>query len=439
MPKLPKTHAEIKNLPPPESGQTDYYGSGGDIGLMIRTNPAGSKTWFVRYYVPGGDGGRKRRRYRLGRFPRMGLAEARKGARALLAQVDGDADPSQERTENRAKAKGTTVSDLSIAFFKMRAKQKRKGRKLRNIPDEKGMTANHILPTIGRMPIHAVAGADIDRVLDAVQEKSSAVRANRVLALMRVMFKFAVRKKRWIAANPCDNVERPGDENPRNPTPPSDGEIRELWGLIEKGSTTDDGRPVFVSKPIQLALKLLLVTGQRSSEVSQAPLDEFDLSAGVWIIPGDRTKNGKPHKVPLAPLAVSLVKEAAALAKKDAPGTKWLFPGWPGRKRNLRGHLPIGKTAPNHAFRRVLAKSNLARFCVHDFRGICSTRMAELSVPQDVISAVLNHTIGTVTARHYVRAKYEPQKREALETWANWLKGVLAGSASVVSITGDTN
>ncbi|MCH8202742.1 MAG: tyrosine-type recombinase/integrase [Proteobacteria bacterium] len=438
MPTLPKTHIEIKAIPAPEIDRVEYSGKDDDSGLILRVSPAGTKTWLVRYYVPGVDGGLTRRRYRLGRFPRMKLADARMGARALLAQVDDGADPAQERTESRTQAKGATVNDLSARFFKAREQGKRNGRKFRNIPDERGMAANYIIPTIGKMPIHAVTPADIDKILEAVQKNSSASRANRVLALTRVMFRFAVRKH-WIQTNPCDNVERPGEAIVRWVDPPSDGEIRELWRRLEEGSVNDAGTADLITKPLQLVLKLLLVTGQRSSEVSQAPLSEFDLSAGVWIISGDRTKNGKPHKVPLSPLALSLVKEAAALAEKDAPGTKWLFPGWPGRKGNLRGRLPIGNTAPNHAFRRVMAGSKLNRFRVHDFRSICSTQMAELGVSENVISAILNHTVGTVTARHYLRAKYEAPKREALELWASWLEGVLAGGASVVSITEGTN
>ena len=107
MPDLPKTHTEIRAIQAPERSRVDYGGTGTDSGLMLRVSPAETKTWYVRYYTRAGNGGLKRRRYRLGRFPRMGLAAARKVARALLAQVDGDADPSQERVDNKARAKGT--------------------------------------------------------------------------------------------------------------------------------------------------------------------------------------------------------------------------------------------------------------------------------------------------------------------------------------------
>lgn len=101
------------------------------------------------------------------------------------------------------------------------------------------------------------------------------------------------------------------------------------------------------------------------------------------------------------------------------------------------GQIPIGKTAPNHALKRVLEGSKLKRFCVHDFRKICATQMAELSVPLDVVAAILNHSVNTVTARHYARAAYEPQKREALQLWSDWLQGRISGNAArVVAIQG---
>ncbi len=315
MPDLPKQHVQISAIRTPPTGQMDYFGTGKDAGLILRVSYGGTKTWFVRYYT-NRLGKRVRAKCSIGRFPRVELRDARIAMRDILADVDKGNDPAAERKRERSFQDLATVNDLSEQFFKLRERQTWRGRKRRNLSDEQGMADNYILPEIGSIPPQFVTEAEIDKVLDKVQEKSSAVRANRVLALMRVMFKHAVRRK-WIPVNPCENIQNPGDEVPRIPDHPSDAEIRELWRRIEKGTFSKDKRPITISAPIQLALKLLLITGQRSSEVSQASIEEFDLNSGVWIISGDRTKNGKPHKVPLSPLAISIVQEAQRLARKE--------------------------------------------------------------------------------------------------------------------------
>ncbi len=239
-----------------------------------------------------------------------------------------------------------------------------------------------------------------------------------------MLFKYALAKK-YIDSNPTEGILPPARENVREIDPPKIAELKSLWNRIENGVHPEKGNPILISQPIQLALKLLLLTGQRSAEVSQAPIDEFDMDDQVWIISGDRTKNGKPHKVPLSDAAFVLVKEAMALAYKEAPDTKYLFPGWTGRNGLKRGTIPIGKTAPHHALKRVTAGAKLDRFSVHDFRKICATQMAELGVRMEIISEILNHSINTVTAIHYAKPSYLPQMRAALEIWAEHLTKII--------------
>ena len=421
MATLPKQDRQIEALEAPNGGPVDYYGEGKDAGLVLRITAKGTKTWFVPYYIHReGEPKRSRPKYKVGRYPTIGLKDARTIKLDILARVEKGEDPHNDRKVTLRKNSIKSIDELCTEFFTIREKEKYRGRIRRNVNDEKSMTKCYIIPALGSKAPQTVNTDDIELLLSKAQIKCSAVRANRILALLRVLFKYALSKK-YIDNNPTDGILPPAKENVREIDPPKSSELKELWNRIENGVHPEKGNPILISPPVQLTLKLLLLTGQRSAEVSQAPIDEFDMDEKVWIISGERTKNGKPHKVPLSDAAFVLVKEAMALAYKEAPDTKYLFPGWTGRNGLKRGTIPIGKTAAHHALKRVIAESKLDRFSVHDFRKICATQMAELGVLLEIVSEILNHSVNTVTARHYAKPSYLPQMREALELWSEHL------------------
>lgn len=419
MPQLPKQHVQVNALTSPIKGQIDYIGSDKDAGLLLRVSHTGRKTWFVRYYTMR-KGIRVRAKYNIGRFPGIDLKEARITKSDVLGQVDKGHDPSLDRKVLERKTSIKTVETLCTEFFAIRSTEKYRGRLRKNVNDERSIERCYIIPSIGSYAPDTVTPDDIHELLNKAQETCSGVRANRILALLRVIFKFAL-KAGYIDENPAERIAPPATENAKEIDPPMSGEIKELWQRIEGKIQNDPKRPVLISKQIQIALKLLLVTGQRSSEISQAPIEEFDLEDRVWVISGSRTKNGKPHKVPLSDMAYDLVLNAMELTRKEAPDSPFLFPGWTGRNGNKRGELPIGKTACYHALKRVTEGTKLKRFSVHDFRKICASQMIELGVLMEIVSEVLNHTINSVTAKHYARPNYMPQKREALNLWGTKL------------------
>ena len=428
MPQLPKQYAQINAIKPPEVGQVDYYGSGKDAGLAMRVSHTGRKTWFVRYYTFR-KGKKVRAKSTIGRFPGIDLEEARKRKRKIEAKVDDGLDPVQDKKIEKRRQELLTVEALCDEFFANRAKEEYRGRLRRNVKDEQSMARCYIVPIIGSYAPHTVVTEDIEDLLVQVQRHCSPVRANRVLALLRVIFKYAHKTKKCIDSNPTEGVAPPAKEYPRVIDPPKNKELKELWNLIKKGALSESGAPITISKQVQLALKLLLVTGQRSAEVSQAPIDEFDMDEKIWIISGERTKNGKPHKIPLSNVAYGIVQEAIKCGKEDAPDTIYLFPGWPNGKD--RGEEPIGKAATHHALKRVVAGTKLDRFTVHDFRKICATQMAELGVLMEIVSEILNHSVNTVTARHYAKPSYLPQMHKALELWSDHLMKIVEGDDNV--------
>ena len=173
-----------------------------------------------------------------------------------------------------------------------------------------------------------------------------------------------------------------------------------------------------------MAIKLALVTGQRIGEVANISLSELSLDHGapLWMIPGDRTKNGQPNRVPLSALALKLIDEAIELAGESP----WLFPS------------PNGDGPDAHAPTRALARARdaigLEDFRIHDLRRTAATRMAELGISPHTISMILNHVSarqGNLTNKVYVQYSYDHEKGEALRAWATKIETIISAESRV--------
>ena len=404
MPTLKLTDPVVRTLTS-TAPQTDYWDQL-QQGLGMRIGRAGGRTWVVRYRTPTGT----RRRLKLGRYPIMSLAQARQAAKQVLG-----GDPQRERVRQR---RARTVCDLAEDYLERHAKRNK-----RSWAKDRAILDRYILPVIGDLDPRKVTRTDVEAILERARARGLSTQVNRIFEVVRAMFNWAVGLH--VDTPPTDGMRKPVRERPRERNLSHD-ELRIIWRRIEQGAVLEDGRKTVVSEPVQIALKLLLVTGQRVSEVSQAAKAEVDLESRVWTLPGERAKNGRSHRVPLSQMAVALIERALALSGDS----DYLFPTPIGRGGQEKGAKPIGPTALNHALARVLIGSGVTDVRPHDFRETAATGMAALYVPEAHISAVLNHARGTITARHYSRHSFEREKREALDAWAVKLEEILGTSGS---------
>ena len=220
----------------------------------------------------------------------------------------------------------------------------------------------------------------------------------------------------------------------------SEAEIKQLWNALGRapvarrstkglrlGERALSESDLPMTKATALALKLALVTAQRIGEVTGIAMAELTLSdiAPIWIIPGERSKNGQPNRVPLSPLAVQLIKDARELSPKG----DWSFP-------SVTGKGPIDTHAPTKALDRARPVIGLDDFRIHDLRRTAATRMAELGVSPHTISLVLNHVgarRGTVTGKVYNRYSYDREKRDALNKWSGRLDELVKAHATLMT------
>jgi integrase len=274
-------------------------------------------------------------------------------------------------------------------------------------------------------------------LIEGVADRGAPIMANRTLEIVRRMFNFAVQHE-WLDANPASRIEKPGVEHQRERVL-TDDEIRRLWHLLSRPTATCErpapGRPIVrrpedpvcpVSLPLAAVQKMRLLTAQRGGEVIKMRWTDVDLLTGWWVIPGSDTKNGRPHRVPLVPKAVEIIRSQEP-TPPDRHG-EFVFVG--------RGNASLEDRAKKAgaAIARVLGVD----FRSHDLRRTAATRMAEAGIPRDHIAKVLNHVEGGPSAtRVYDRYSYDAEKRMALEAWARNLTAIVEkkpAAAEVVPI-----
>ncbi|MGE3576794.1 MAG: tyrosine-type recombinase/integrase [Dehalococcoidia bacterium] len=383
-------------------------------GLIVRVLPSGRVEFAIRYRIHG-----KRRRLKLGEYPALSLAEARKRARRAQSAIDNGEDPARDRQVAKA-APTDTVEALAAEYLKKHARKFKKSA----AADERLLNAD-VLPKWRDRSVRELTRRDVRTLVDSAIDRGAPVLANRLLALVRKMLNFAVDHD-WIEANPAARISKPTREVSRERVL-TDEEICRLWRLLEHFPTTEErpapGRaskkgqnddPLCpVSPALAALLKVRLLTAQRGGELVRMKWDDVDLETGWWTIPATDTKNGEPHRVPLVDLAKAIIRAQ----RTDEEAQEYVFVG---RGASLRDRA---KKAPA-AIAKVLALD----FRGHDLRRTAATRMAAAGIPRDHIAKVLNHVEGGARAtRVYDRHSYDLEKRIALEAWARALSAILKG------------
>lgn len=374
----------------------------GRTGLGVRVSNRGRKSWVFMYRFNG-----KPRRMTLGTYPAVGLADARVKHANAKAQLEKGIDPGVEEVARKhAERTAETVADLAEEYLEKHARPLKRSA----AADERALR-KEVIPAWGTRKANSITRRDIITLLDGVVDRGSPVMANRLLALLRRMFAFAVERD-ILGATPCVLIKAPAKETPRDRVL-SSTEIKTFWKGLEKARMAPQTR---------LALKLMLTTAQRRDEVVSAPWSEFDLFEGVWEIPAARSKNGHAHRVPLSPLTCDLLREVQELGGDST----WLFP-------SPKGNGPIDPAAVSHAIRNNLSEIGVDGMTPHDLRRTAASHMTELGIPRLVVSKVLGHSDGSITAV-YDRFEYWPQKKQALEAWAARLEEIVSGKPATSNV-----
>ncbi len=386
----------------PTAGRSEYRDDQ-VIGLMLRVAPGGAKTWSVQF-VRKTDG--RKRRVTIGTFPAFSLDDARTEARTIVARISRGEDPTADR---KPRAEYFTFGKLADIWLERYA---RPGKVASAVYDDTLLLNKDILPAIGAMKVEEVAKRDVILLADAMLARGAKTRCNRAIALVRSIYRWGIAED-LVALDPTLGIKPRTVERPRERVL-SEAEIEIVWKELDTAPMT---------RGLQLAIKLALVTGQRIGMVEGMAKTELDLTLTnpIWTVPGSRTKNRELTRVPLSPLAIRLIAEAIAIAGDSV----YVFP-------SPVGQGPITGHAATRAMSRTRTHLTVPDFRIHDLRRTCASGMAMLGINPHTIALVLDHistTKASVTSSVYVKYSFDKEKRHALETWAAYLERVTAASS----------
>jgi integrase len=248
--------------------------------------------------------------------------------------------------------------------------------------------------------------ADIVGLLDKLEHKKGLRQTvNRVRETLLALFAFAAERE-WIEHNPVLGARRRKVEVKRRRRLTAD-EIRAVWlGLDRMPSLA------------RSFVRVLLLTGCRREEARGMRWAELDFRAAVWTIPGDRTKNGHDHEVPLPGHIVNALK---ALPRSG----EYVF--------SLNGKSPIGGMSDLKS--RVERESGVTGWRFHDFRRTLRSGIAELGVVYEVAERVIGHTMPTLDQTYNLHL-YLAEKRDALLRWERHVLAIVAQPANVLDAPG---
>lgn len=365
-------------------------------GLVLRVAPTGVKSWTV-VYTRTSDGAK--RRLTIGKFPAIDLHAARSKALAALTSISGGDDPAAKK---RARREGMTVRELAGLYIEKYAKRNK-----RTWAEDQRLLNVEVIPALGSTKVLEVRKRDLLDLIEAKADAGYLAQSTQLLAVVRKMFNWAVESD-YLETSPAAGV-KPRAKPSKRDRVLTDEEIRRIWDQVAVADVHPATRSI---------LQLLFLTGQRSGEVCGIRLSEVDLERSVWTIPGDRTKNGLVHVVPLAPQALAIIQDAAAQTEPDRSAP--LF---------SRTGEPVESNAVSKAV-RLKFQWGLDQWTPHDIRRTFATRVAALGVSPHVVEAMLNHVSGfrAGVAGIYNRHQYDEEKRAAFENWERRLNHLIAGA-----------
>ena len=264
-------------------------------------------------------------------------------------------------------------------------------------------------------------------LIDSRVEGGHPVGANRVLAAVRKMFGWAVERD-ILPTSPVVNVKAPGKEVQRERVL-SDAELLAVWRGTEA-----------ISASARAFVRLLILTGQRRSEVANMRWVDLDLIAKVWTLPREQTKSNRTHEVPLSNLAIEIISTLPRLGSfvltsrgfRRVPGKSIFETRLTDRDRPVSGYSKI-KSALDEGITKAVGNDavpggedfvKLLAWRFHDLRRTVGTGMARSGIAVSVISRVMNHKEGGIT-QIYNRYSYLDEKRYALEAWAQKVEGLI--------------
>jgi integrase len=278
--------------------------------------------------------------------------------------------------------------------------------------ERKRLVVKDALPVWGNRKAALITRRDAVLLVDDVRERAP-ITANRLQGVLVRMFNFAA-ERGILEHSPLAGMRKKPEQARQRVL--NDEELRLLWAALDLDNMTMD-----IYRVSKLALKMILLTGQRPGEVCGMTWDEID-PKGFWNIPAERRKGRVAQRVPLPGMALEIIEQARIYSGES----RFVFASSHKNNSHLMTHT-LSKAIIRH-WQEIGFKEP---FTPHDLRRTLRTRLAEIGVDDVVAERVLGHKLQGIMAV-YNRHSYDTEKRQALERWAKKLRLILGIEAPEV-------
>ncbi|WP_287787804.1 site-specific integrase [Acidiphilium sp.] len=379
-------------------------------GLYLQVAPTGARTWLFRFTRNHPDGGPKRKSTwcGLGSLEVVPLAEARKKALDCRRWLAQGKHPVEELRRRRAgDADGKTFGETLDAYLESHAA----GWRSRKHAMQWRASLDQHAAGLMKKPVASIDVADVLAVLKPAWQTVPET-ASRVRQRIEAVIGYAIAHHWRTQANPA--VWRGGLAYLLPP-------VRKVAPVQHQPALPWRDLPDLMRRLVDSTgtaarcLAFLILTAARSGEARGARWDEIDLDGALWVVPGERMKASRPHRVPLSDAALAILREMLPLRRAD---DGLVFPGGrPGR--------PLSDVALAKALRTAGAKDATVHGLRSTFRDWC----AESGKPREIAEAALAHANRDRVEAAYARSDLIDRRRVLMEQWGDH---AMAGPAAKV-------
>ncbi len=389
------THLECKNAKPKDK---PYKLTDGQ-GLYLEVFPTGARYWRWKYRFNG-----KEKRLAFGVYPEVSLNEAREKRDQSRKQLAEGIDPGAFKKQEKLIARAVhedTFEKIARQWHEVK-KSSWTGRHPETVMRK---LESDLFPDLGERPIKDISARELLAVIRKIEERGALDMAKKALQHVGQIFRHAIiegKAERDISADLKGALKT---AKVQHRAYLREDELPAYLALVE--AYDKDGGELLT----KLALKMVLLTFVRSSELRGARWNEINFEKKEWRIPAERMKMKELHIVPLADQTIVLLKEI-----KELTGHReYIFPN--------QQH-PSKIMSENTLLFALYRMGYRSRATAHGFRSTASTILNENGFRADVIERQLAHTERDNVRSAYNHAQYLKERREMMQWWANYLDGV---------------
>ncbi len=374
-------------------------------GLYLYISKVGGKSWRYDFRFAG-----KRITLTFGKYPELSLDDARRKHHETRTKIANGLNPADEKLAQKCLIRGESGAKkkkkIADAWFKSKVER----RSTAWIQANKLYLSRDLNPSIGDSSLESITADALLTVLEQVERRSGVKTADRVRQTCVQVFDYGMRK-RIVSANVARSLVG----------------WAEIPGKKHRAWLKENELPKFFSAlndydclpSTKYAIRLLLHTFVRKSELISARWEEFDIASALWVVPAERMKMSSEkkrdrhnaHDVPLSRQVLALLDELRPMSF----GSEYLFPGVSSLEK------PISKSTLNVAFNRMGFAS---LFTPHGIRSTASTILNERGFRGDWVEKQLAHVDSNQVRAAYNHAKYLAERRDMMQSWSDILETI---------------